>query len=330
MVPRGQTGNVTLFLILGLFLLGLGGGIYFIFSPGAVDETNRLAKDARAAYDEAVARLDKALNDPRSFDASLEHNAANFSCLFSGDGNCRNKGGTFLLFEAGGANHPLSQLANDAGTDANGSPCRGFPSRECPLRVETVWEPVCAGTTCEATRSARVKAKVTLSPIYGGEAPLEWKRDALFSPQIQLSQAAQCARNGGEWAGTECLTPAQVAERRIASSGGGRAEPAPAEAPPPPAEIPQPVAPPVYECPNQIVVQGQYYPVQFLAADRGQVTVQAMSCPASGAVDVFVFQCSAKNPASFPNEGQWIQVEAVMAPACDSEGRPAGNLPVRF
>lgn len=78
------------------------------------------------------------------------------------------------------------------------------------------------------------------------------------------------------------------------------------------------------------MVQGQYYPVQFVAADRGQVSVPAMSCHLPGAIDVFVFQCAQRSPASFHGEGQWIQVEAAMAPACDANGNPTGNVPARF
>ncbi|MGZ3658186.1 MAG: hypothetical protein ACXVB9_15980 [Bdellovibrionota bacterium] len=329
MAPRSQSGNVTLLLMLGMFALGLAGGLYYIFGHSSADETNRAARDARAAYDEAVASLERALKDPRSVETSLDHNAG-FECFYSGDGNCKGKGGTFLLFEAGKPNHPLSYLASDAGADVFGSPCRGFPSKDCPLRVETVWEPMCAGDRCESTKSMTVKAKVTLAAMNPGETPLQWAKDVLFTPQIQLSQASQCARGGGEWSGTECLTPSQVAERRIASPS--RAE----SVPPPPAEnadprdAPTPAAPPVYECPNQIVVQSQYYPVQFLAADRGQVTVPSMSCPDSGLQDTFVFQCTQKTPAAFPNEGQWVQVEAAMA-ACAGTGAPVSNtLPTRF
>jgi hypothetical protein len=335
---RRQSGNVTLLAIFALFALGLGGGLYYIFSPGAVDENAQRLKDAKAAYEEAVASLDKALADPANFNASLDHNTAAFGCLYSGDGNCRGQGGAFLLFEAANPRHALSHLANDSGYDRYGGPCKGFPSADCPLRVETVWEPVCAGAGCEGTKSARVRAKVTLSAVAGNEAPLEWTKEALFTPPIQLSQAAQCGRGGGTWTGSECLSPSQLAERRIASPpGGATPEPAPVNLPPDSTAQavqetpPEPVQAPVYECPNQVVVQGQYYAVQFLSADRGQVTTPAMSCPMPGATDVFVFQCTGKQPASFPNEGQWVQVEAVMAPACDQAGNPVGgSLPVRF
>mgnify|MGYP003347462438 FL=1 len=223
----------------------------------------------------------------------------------------------------------------DSGSDSLGVPCKAFPSKECPLRVETVWEPVCAGDRCENTRSLKVKAKITLSPVIGPEAPLVWNKEVMFTPQVQLSKGASCVRGGGEWTGMECLTPSQAAERRLASPRGS----APSEireASPErlenslPSENPTPVPQVIYECPNQIVVQGQYYPVQFLAADRGQVSVPAMSCHAPGAFDMFVFQCVVKSPAAFPNEGQWIQVEAAMAAACDEGGTPITNLPTRF
>jgi hypothetical protein len=338
MFPRGQSGNGTIAVILALFVVGLAGGMYFIFSPGAEDEAAKHAKDGRAAYDEAVKALSSALADQRAFDASLEHNAATFECLFSGDGNCRGRGGTFLLYESVQSRKPLSHLASDAGADVYGAPCKGFPSHDCPLRIETVWEPVCGGPSCDGTKSARVKAHVTLAAITGNEAPLEWSKDAMFTPQIQLSQAAVCARGGGEWTGRECLTPAQVAERRIASPAAARDAGSAVTAVAPPQEVPPPVQQVTPECPPQIMVQGQYYPVQFLGADRAQVTTPAMSCAMPGANDVFVFQCTPKSnlapgtdraPSSAP-EGQWIQVEAVMAPACDQNGNPVGNLPQRF
>lgn len=323
--------------MLGLVLLGLGGGLYFLYSGGARDEAADNAKAARATYDDAIANLTHALADARSFDSSLDRNAATFRCLFSGDGNCRGQGGAFLLFEASQPNHPLSHLARGAGTDAFGVACKNFPSPECPLHVETTWDPVCSGASCEATKSARVRAHVTLATFRENEPPLEWSKEFLFTPQLQLSQAAQCARGGGVWAETECLTPDQAAQRRLASAPKGTDTDASvseaALAPTgvaPNQEVPPPAAPVVYECPNQIVVQTMYYPVQFLSVDRGQVTVPAMSCQAQGAFDTFVFQCVAKSQPTFPNEGQWIQVEAVMAPACDQGGNsPDSPLGIR-
>lgn len=324
MAVYGQRGNAVLVLMLGLFLLSLVGGGIFLLSPSEGDQKSRAAEEARAAYDEAVASLDRALNDARNLQDSLPRNASSFECLFAANGACNGKGGAFLFYDASQTQKPLSHLARDAGVDTLGRACKGYPSPECPLRVETVWEPVCADARCENTKSVRVKAKISLAPVIGPEAPLQWTREAMFSPQIELSASANCERGGGVWGGTECLTPAQDAERRLA----GARNAAPAEATREPAQgqadpVPeQAQLPPVYDCPNQIVVQGQYFPVQWLAADRAQVTVPAMSCPGRGLTDTFVFQCAAKSPASYPNEGQWVQVEAVMSPPCDQYGNP--------
>ncbi len=336
MDARGQSGNVVILLMFGLLLLGLAGGGLFLLRPSPADDSDKAAKNARIVYDEAVNSMLKALSDPKSVEASLDRNVG-FQCLSSADGNCRGKGGVFLLYDANQASHPLSHLALDSGLDPFGVLCKGYPSKECPLRVETTWEPVCAGQRCEGTRSLKVRAKVMLAAMAANETPLMWSKEELFSPQIQVSEAAQCLRGGGVWAATECLTPSQVADRRLASPRPVVNDIAPPPPPPPegapgqPQDIPAPVQPVVYECPNQIVVQGQYYPVQFLAADRGQVNTPAMSCPNAGLTDVFVFQCAAKNPAAFPGEGQWIQVEAVMAPPCgQSPGGNPGMLPTRY
>jgi hypothetical protein len=331
---RGQSGNIAVLLLLGLFLLGLAGGGLYLLRPSQADDSDRAAKNARLVYDEAVDSLTKALADSRSLEVSLDRNV-DFQCLYSNDGSCQGKGGPFLLYDASQASHPLSHLARDAGLDPFGVVCKGYPSKECPLRVETLWEPVCGGPRCEGTKSLRVKAKVVLTPMVENGTPMIWSKDGQFTPQIQLSQAAVCARGGGQWASTECLTPSQAAERRIASPPREPASPTPPPMPENPnlraqQEMPVPQQPVIYECPNQIVVQGQYYPVQFLSADRGQVSVPAMSCPGAGYLDVFVFQCAAKNPASFPNEGQWIQVEAVMAPPCGAQGGGQQNIPIRY
>lgn len=332
----GQSGNVILVLLLGLSLLGLIGGGIFLLSPSESDRGNRAAEEARVAYDEAVAALDRALNDPRNLQDSLGRNHSSFACLFQGDGACAGKGGAFLLYDVSQAQRPLSHLERTAGVDALGSPCKDFPSAACPLRVETVWEPVCGGARCENTKSIRVKAKVTLAPLADKSVPTEWSREAMFTPQIELSAAATCERGGGVWAQSECLTPTQAAERRIAGSRNVRTEAVNANPEPPRDDrVPEPVQPPQFQCPNQIVVQGQYYQVQWTSHDRGQIVVPAMSCQVGNQQDVFVFQCGAKpgaerQPAGFLSEGQWIQVEAVMAPPCDSTGRPVGDGQQRF
>lgn len=337
MGARGQSGNVMVLLL--LLLVGLAGGGYYFFSPSKVSETEQAERDARAAFDEAVAALEKAMNDPRQIDASLDRNTA-FQCLFSLDGNCQGKGGNFLLYESRQSSRPLSQLARNAGFDRYGSLCKGYPSKDCPIQAETIWEPACNNVHCEGTKSFRVKARVTLTSINGTQPPLTWNKEGMFAPEIQLSQAAVCARGGGTWSGTECLTPGQVAERQIASPEGARAEEPPRDDRASP-DMPAPEMPIQFYCPAQIVVQGTYYPVQKITEDRGQVSVPASACPAGNTPDVFVFQCAARPlgegeappvPGSSA-EGQWIQVEAVMAPACDAYGNPLGgdqSYPTRY
>lgn len=333
MERRGQSGNVVLVLMGGIFLLGMIGSVAFLLSPSETDRGQRAAEEARVAYDEAVASLDRALNDPRNVQDSLDRNHSSFECLFRGSGDCAGKGGAFLLYDVSQAKRPLSHLDREGGVDAFGNPCKGFPSTACPLHVETVWEPVCNGQRCENTKSLRVKARVTLAPMIDKAVPTEWSREALFTPEIRLSAAASCERGGGVWAQSECLTPTQDAERRLAGNRNVRTEAVQATQPEPPREerAPEPQETPVYQCPNQIVVQGQYYPVLWLSHDRGQVAVPAMGCQVGNQQDVFVFQCAAKPgvggervPAS-GSEGQWIQVEAVMAPPCDQSGRPIGE-----
>jgi hypothetical protein len=329
MERRAQAGNVVLLLIFGLFVLGLVGGGIFLLSPSEGDRGNRVAEEAKAAYDEAVAALDRALNDPRNMQDSVERNHSSFECLYRSNAECRGRGGAFLLYDASQEKRPLSQLARDAGIDSLGRPCKGYPSHACPLRVETVWEPVCADARCESTNSVTVKAKVSLFPLIEGTLPMEWTRDAIFTPQLALSSTVSCERGGGIWANTECLTQAQAAERQLASTPRTDSARAATASPPPEQATEQAGVPSQYECPNQIVVYGQYFEVSWLAADRGQVNVPSQTCP-PGVFDLFVFQCAAKTPASFPNEGQWIQVEAVMAPPCDQYGNPVTNEGARL
>src|SRR5690606_3448994 len=124
------------------FLLGVVGGGIFLLSPTEHHE-DRAQENARVAYDEAVAALDRALNDPRNVQDSLERNHSSFACLFEGNGDCSGKGGAFLLFDVSQARRPLSHLDKAGGMDPFGAPCKEFPSSACPLHVDSTWQPVC-------------------------------------------------------------------------------------------------------------------------------------------------------------------------------------------
>jgi hypothetical protein len=329
MALRNQKGNFVLITIFGLGVLLCLGGVYYAISD-ASDAGRKLASDPKLVMTDLQERVERALANPIAIDASVERNSNQFACLFSVSGACRGYGGVFLLYE-GAASQPVSQLMRGSGVSFDGVGCSGFPSEACPFRVETLWEPVCGPGACENTKSIKVKARVTYNP--GGAEPFLWNKEAMFTPALRLSQGVVCERGGGIWAATECLTAEQAAQRRVASTlpkgalqneGLRDAAEAYDRAR---AENPTQQQTPAEEleaiCPETIVVQGQFYTIEYLAPGRSQVHVPALNgCPAE---DTFVFQCTPKTPATFEGEGQWVQVEAVMAPNCDERGNPVGQ-----
>lgn len=319
---RSQSGNIVLSFCLLLCLLAAGGGIYWMYSSAPSEEK----ADPRVAFELARERVEKALSEPRVLNASVERNPNPFACLYTATADCRQGGGLFLLYEGvePGA-QAISQLNKSNGISMDGLGCRGFPGPACPVRIETEWAPVCApGGRCENTRSAKVIARVILN---SGEITDEWSKDVLVSPTIRLSQAVSCERDGGVWAVTECITHDQAAQRQIASRPRveqleERFMERPDSPEPPRAEAPE--APRV-SCDNEIVIQGETFPLQFISHNRAQVSVPAMNgCPAE---DLFVFQCQ---PKSLDDPyGQWIQIEAKMAPGCDEQGYPLESNEIR-
>lgn len=299
--------------------LGLGVSTVW-FSSGS--DSSAKSQDPKVVFEELKKQASEAMKSPRAIDASLERNPNSFACLFSADGVCAGRGGSFQFFEDISA-QPISQLMRDMGTNPSRIGCKGFPSVACPLRVEAIWIPVCADNRCENTKSFKVKMKVIYNAGLPGEAE-EWSQEDLYSPPIKITEGIACARGGGVWAGTECLSPAQASERNIASNqnNGVIAPNGMNESQIRQEEVqmggagggPEPT------CPNQIQLQSQYWSLEMLSPGRGQVRMPAVNgCPAE---DYFTFQCMPKVPAEFEGEGQWIQVEASMAPTCDSAGNP--------
>lgn len=318
-MESNQRGSLTLVMLLLFGAIALVGGAYFLVAGSTEEKAARVSPEE--AFESLRAQAERALGDERVVAKTVERNPNAFSCLFSEIGNCGVGGGAILLFESGEASaQSLSQIVKNAGLTPEGFGCEGFPSVACPLRVEASWQPVCGPNNCDKTTSFHLRVRVVLDDRNG--TAKEWKRELLHSPQLKLSQGVICARNGGVWAATECLTPDQAAQRQVASSArgdGGRSEPVPFERPNDGDVAPAvaPDSPDQYICPQQIAVQGNYYPIQFITAGRGEVRVPAMNgCPGD---DTFVFQCAPKNPASFESEGQWVQVEAIMLGAdCQS------------
>jgi hypothetical protein len=301
----------------------VGGVYYFLHGSGG----EQVAVDPHDAFDRLCGQAEKALAVSQSMNYSLSRNPNSFSCLYTSSAECAGKGGSFLFYESADSGaQPLSQLVTDAGLTADGLGCRGFPSPACPLRVESSWKPVCSSNRCEQTKSIQVKLNVVYDDGSKEVGPLSWNKEALFSPSLQLSAAVTCERGGGVWTNVECLTPEQAAQRNIASTRGSppaaeasESSPAPgAEATAAATEAEQ------FICPQQIAVQGVYYPVDFLTAGRSRVKVPAMN--GCNTEDTFVFSCNRKEPAQFEGEGQWVQVEAIMAgPDCQSGAALGGN-----
>lgn len=317
---RSQSGSTVLLVCFALALAALGGGLYWAMSSG----TKEAQADPRVAFEQVRERVEKAMSEPRILNASVDRNPNPFACLYTATADCRQGGGLFLLYEGVEPSAAaLSQLNRSNGVSLDGFACRGFPGPTCPIRVETEWSPVCgASGPCENTRSARLTARVMLN---SGEITDEWTRDALVTPNLKLSEAVVCERSGGVWGLTECLTHDQAAQRQIASGGQAeRIDPRYLERPDdPPPPVERNDAPRV-ACENEISIQGESYPLQYISHNRAQVSVPAMNgCPAE---DSFVFQCQ---PKSLDDPyGQWIQIEAKMAPSCDEQGLaadPAGN-----
>jgi hypothetical protein len=309
-----QRGSIVFALCLALGFLALFGGVYYVFSSSMLESAR---VNPEAAFDDLVAQVDRAMSQPGVMNASVERNPNPFACLYTTTADCDGRGGPFQIYEGAEAGaRPLSQLIQDAGLTAEGAGCRGFPSEACPLRVEARWQPVCsAGARCEGTRSARIQVKVLLQ---GVSYPRDWEREEVITPALKLSAAVSCERGGGVWALTECLSHEQASQRQIAS-GPARAgllrEPEEREE-----RLEQQLAAvaPEVHCPDQLNIQGQYHYLEYISPGRSQARTPAMNgCPGE---DVFVFQCQPRQPDD--REGQWIQVEAQMAPNCDAYGRP--------
>jgi hypothetical protein len=303
-----QKGSFALIVCFVLGFFALMGGVYYFASSS---HSENQASDSRAIFDQSKARMEQVFSRNDTWNVSVERNPNAFACLKSSSGNCQGRGGLFVIYDG---NEPLSQLNFSSGLDARGVGCQGFPSEECAVRVEASWEPVCsANGPCDNTRSAKIQARVVYDT--GKSPPEEWKRDQVVSPQIQFSEAVICERGGGVWALTECLSPDQASQRQIASGAQNGETPVYPEDSAPMAVLPD------ASCPNQQMIQGELMDVEPIGPNRAQVRIPAMNgCPAD---DIFIFQCQ---PISARDrEGQWVQIEAQLAPACDANGNPVGS-----
>ena len=317
MVVRNQKGSLVVMLVIGLLFVGILGAAYYFFFSAIDEKGRRPASDPKDDFEVLRVRVEAALND-NSLNASVQRNPNTFVCLFTAEAVCLNKGGTFLLYESMEPSaHPLSQLVKENGLGADGLGCKGFPNDACPFHVETEWKPICAPGGCGNTKSMNVNAKVTYNLGDGKIQPIVWTKEIMFSPLLTVSPQVLCEREGRVWDRGNCVNP--LAQTRNFATD--QRPPAPDMIAPDMPQIPPPPVQEVeYVCPTSIVVQGLEYTVETLRVNRAQVRIPATNgCPGE---DTFVFQCTAKNPPNFEGEGQWVQVEAAMAPPCDEQGNP--------
>lgn len=301
-------------------------GAWYALHSGA--EPEKQGADPKVTFEEMKTRVQKVMGNPSLISMNVERNPNPFACLFSALGKCQGYGGLFVMFEdAKPQSAGLSQMMRGTGLSADGMGCNTFPSPQCPIRLEALWKPVCGNSYCENTRAFTVKAVLVLKTSEEAE-PMKWEHDGQFNPELKLSKGVSCERNGGIWSGTACLSNSEAAaQRQIAQLGAAGNNPAIAQM----VQESRPVMAEDLICPDSIPIQGQVYTLERLsrqdggdggytgAAIRGRVRIPSMSgCPGE---DSFTFQCQQKLPAQFEGEGQWIQVEAQMAPPCAPDER---------
>lgn len=326
---RNEKGNIATILCVMVIISAVCGMIYLAVSGSSGNR--EIASDPKGAFEALRSRVDQAMNNPATVAVSVERNPNAFACLFSAQGECLNKGGVFLYYETVEPRaQPISQLTQNTGFGYDGIACTGYPNAECAFHVETSWQPICSSGRCEGTKSFKMRSRVTFNSGDKEHPPLDWSREEMYSPTLKLSEAALCVRDAKVWVNGECISADLAAQRNVASSNKTET----IEGSNPSEEIP------VVEqegqrdpqenmnnwvCPNTIVLQGQEFYMDILQPGRGQVQVPAVNgCP--NVADLFIFQCVQKSPAAFEGEGQWVQVEAQMAPPCQgAEGVQGGE-----
>lgn len=314
---RGSFSLILLFSCIGFLALG-GFAYYFSHSTSEETQSPALALDAPRLFQEYRARIEQALNDPSAIQVTLNRNPNQFACLFSNTGSCQNMGGNFLLFEVKAAQEiPLSQIIRGSGLDLSSTLCSTFPSVNCPFQITAKWTPVCGGNACDNTKSMHVRVDLVLND--GQSSAQKWNIERFIEPRISLTATASCARQGGVQRGDQCLSK-DAAERVPASSPTDRVNARAGQEThiDPYSEQGQNA----FTCPDRIMIQGQEEYAVIDSLGHARVEIPASNgCP--NAVDAFIFKCS---PVGQPDQtvsrdGQWVQIEAILAPVCEEQSR---------
>jgi hypothetical protein len=303
----------------------IGVSAYFLLTGSNASPTRSVASvDQKSVFEQFKSRVAQALNNSDAMNYTVERNPNAFACLSTSDGNCEAKTAPVFIFEKRDVqSDALSQIHPEHGLALDTMGCTGFPSKDCPIRIEAVWRPVCSPPQCEFTKSFYLKVKLLYQE--GAEAtPTQATLEQLITPDLKLSAAVSCAREKGIYDGLTCrrpgdtvAAPSQPESQPNINSGSGLNEPvAPQQEPT--TLVAQ------FACPETITINGNQVQVDAtMAAAKVEIPTSA-GCNGQG-FDSFTFQCIEKTPATFDGEGQWAQIGAQLAPPCDQDNRPMEN-----
>jgi hypothetical protein len=294
--------------------------VWFFFPSGDRDLASGFKKGSpEEIVEEYRVRLVAALESNSAMNFSIAKNPAQFDCLFSVSGSCRGRGGNFQLYPLeDSTSQPLTQLGYTTGLQITGVGCSGFPSANCPLRLESRWTPVCAGAACDNVRSMRVEVSVVFSD---GTNSFSARAERLVQPEIRLTESVRCQREQGFYDGRQCIKNFGT-ERTVASNDrNGPARAADENYRPDPRDFP-------LQCPEYFQVDSEFYRVELVGPGKGRIRIPAVNhCP--DAHDTFILGCVAigasEDPYARSDQGKWQQSEAIMAPPCDADGNPIGQ-----
>lgn len=309
------------------FVFVIIGAFFFFYGKGS--DTNRTIAsiDSVSVVEGLKQRIQDAMNNQAAVNYTAERNPNAFACMSSANGDCSGRSGLILLFETPKATDSLSQMQVGQGLALDTLGCTGFPSQDCPIRIETTWTPVCAPGRCENTKSFKLRAKLSFQA--GVEAtPADWFYEKMLTPSLIISAAVQCQREGGTYTGLTCKrgSAREEAPRTIeASSVNSNVDSGLAPPVPPEPATSVPVA--QFACPSTITINGQPWPVDTSIATAQLTVPTSAGCNGQG-VDVFDFQCVEKSPAAFDGEGMWTQTRAAIAPSCGTDGNPQEGGPL--
>lgn len=198
-----------------LLMVCLGGlGAYLIQRRhlGQADER------AVLVMEELKDQVQAAFQNADATTLTLRLNSNRFACLAEGGEGCQGKSGLFIFYGLDGKSPlPLSQIGEDKGMTLDKVGCSGFPSAECPIRVEASWRPVNAGASCDPQHPVQMQVRVIVN---NGGIFLDWKTERLTKLPVPLSARALCQCEGKTYAAGACRSDGSGGDLTAQESNG--------------------------------------------------------------------------------------------------------------